>query len=277
MRCRRRTDKSALVQAQRAHGCVTSRGASPPPLPSCLPTRAVPAAVRCRARAAKDINPSKADAAAEFGATDFVDVSALPEGTTIVQELQKRTQWSARAELQRPRVCAPRPEHAAGRCSREAPCLRSASCAHLPLRGVDYTFDCTGNTTVMRQALEAAHRGWGVSCVIGVAGAGKEIATRPFQLVTGRSWRGACAAAELHLVPLSLLRLALLLPVACRCSLLGFAPRTHARHPAAPHTRSHTLKPPPRQALRLGDGKAGRTSRSSCAVCSRASCPSRAT
>ncbi|KAJ1622118.1 hypothetical protein T492DRAFT_556257, partial [Pavlovales sp. CCMP2436] len=56
--------------------------------------------------------------------------------------------------------------------------------------GVDYTFDCTGNTQVMRSALEAAHRGWGVSCVIGVAAAGKEIATRPFQLVTGRTWKG---------------------------------------------------------------------------------------
>ena len=56
--------------------------------------------------------------------------------------------------------------------------------------GADYTFDCTGNTTVMRQALEACHRGWGVSVVIGVAEAGKEIATRPFQLVTGRVWKG---------------------------------------------------------------------------------------
>ncbi len=57
--------------------------------------------------------------------------------------------------------------------------------------GADYTFDCTGNTTVMRQALEACHRGWGESIVIGVAEAGKEIATRPFQLVTGRVWRGS--------------------------------------------------------------------------------------
>lgn len=56
--------------------------------------------------------------------------------------------------------------------------------------GADYTFDCTGNTTVMRQALEACHRGWGVSVVIGVADAGKEISTRPFQLVTGRVWKG---------------------------------------------------------------------------------------
>jgi len=56
--------------------------------------------------------------------------------------------------------------------------------------GGDYTFDCTGNTVVMRQALEAAHRGWGESIVIGVAEAGKEIATRPFQLVTGRVWKG---------------------------------------------------------------------------------------
>ncbi len=57
--------------------------------------------------------------------------------------------------------------------------------------GADYTFDCTGNTTVMRQALEACHRGWGVSVVIGVAEAGREISTRPFQLVTGRVWKGS--------------------------------------------------------------------------------------
>ncbi|HEY0032767.1 MAG TPA: S-(hydroxymethyl)glutathione dehydrogenase/class III alcohol dehydrogenase [Devosia sp.] len=56
--------------------------------------------------------------------------------------------------------------------------------------GADYTFDCTGNTHVMRQALECSHRGWGKSVVIGVAGAGKEISTRPFQLVTGRTWMG---------------------------------------------------------------------------------------
>ena len=56
--------------------------------------------------------------------------------------------------------------------------------------GADYTFDCTGNVTVMRQALECAHRGWGTSVIIGVAGAGQEIATRPFQLVTGRTWKG---------------------------------------------------------------------------------------
>ncbi|GHA10159.1 S-(hydroxymethyl)glutathione dehydrogenase [Devosia pacifica] len=56
--------------------------------------------------------------------------------------------------------------------------------------GADYTFDCTGNVTVMRQALEASHRGWGQSIIIGVAGAGQEISTRPFQLVTGRTWKG---------------------------------------------------------------------------------------
>src|SRR5690606_37754129 len=56
--------------------------------------------------------------------------------------------------------------------------------------GADYTFDCTGNVQVMRQALECAHRGWGQSIVIGVAPAGAEISTRPFQLVTGRVWKG---------------------------------------------------------------------------------------
>ena len=57
--------------------------------------------------------------------------------------------------------------------------------------GADYTFDCTGNTNVMRTALECCHRGWGQSIIIGVAEAGKEISTRPFQLVTGRVWKGS--------------------------------------------------------------------------------------
>ena len=56
--------------------------------------------------------------------------------------------------------------------------------------GADYSFECVGNTDLMRQALECCHRGWGVSVIIGVAGAGKEISTRPFQLVTGRVWKG---------------------------------------------------------------------------------------
>jgi S-(hydroxymethyl)glutathione dehydrogenase/alcohol dehydrogenase len=57
--------------------------------------------------------------------------------------------------------------------------------------GADYSFECIGNVDVMRQALECCHRGWGVSVVIGVAGAGQEIKTRPFQLVTGRVWKGS--------------------------------------------------------------------------------------
>ncbi|KAG1144847.1 hypothetical protein G6F37_003403 [Rhizopus arrhizus] len=57
--------------------------------------------------------------------------------------------------------------------------------------GLDYTFDCTGQVEVMRAALEACHKGWGESVIIGVAAAGKEISTRPFQLVTGRVWRGS--------------------------------------------------------------------------------------
>jgi S-(hydroxymethyl)glutathione dehydrogenase / alcohol dehydrogenase len=56
--------------------------------------------------------------------------------------------------------------------------------------GADYSFECIGNVKVMRQALECCHKGWGVSVIIGVAGAGEEIATRPFQLVTGRVWKG---------------------------------------------------------------------------------------
>ncbi|KAG9124760.1 formate dehydrogenase (NAD+), partial [Ceratobasidium sp. 392] len=57
--------------------------------------------------------------------------------------------------------------------------------------GLDFTFDATGNVDVMRVALEASHKGWGVSTIIGVAPAGHEISTRPFQLVTGRTWRGS--------------------------------------------------------------------------------------
>ena len=57
--------------------------------------------------------------------------------------------------------------------------------------GVDYSFECIGNVDVMRQALECCHRGWGESVIIGVAAAGKEISTRPFQLVTGRVWKGS--------------------------------------------------------------------------------------
>ncbi|QDZ26737.1 S-(hydroxymethyl)glutathione dehydrogenase/class III alcohol dehydrogenase [Noviherbaspirillum sp. UKPF54] len=57
--------------------------------------------------------------------------------------------------------------------------------------GADYSFECIGNTVTMRQALECCHKGWGVSVIIGVAGAGEEIRTRPFQLVTGRVWKGS--------------------------------------------------------------------------------------
>src|SRR5574339_295327 len=57
--------------------------------------------------------------------------------------------------------------------------------------GADFSFECIGNVKVMRQALECCHKGWGQSIIIGVAGAGQEIATRPFQLVTGRVWRGS--------------------------------------------------------------------------------------
>src|SRR3977135_3773286 len=62
--------------------------------------------------------------------------------------------------------------------------------------GADYSFECVGNVDLMRQALECCHRGWGVSVIIGVAGAGKEIATRPFQLVTGRGWKGTACGGQ---------------------------------------------------------------------------------
>jgi len=73
---------------------------------------------------------------------------------------------------------------------KETPNVVEAIC-DLTYGGVDYSFECIGNVDVMRQALECCHKGWGESVIIGVAGAGKEISTRPFQLVTGRVWRGS--------------------------------------------------------------------------------------
>ncbi|MCL4121561.1 UNVERIFIED_CONTAM: hypothetical protein GTU68_000056 [Idotea baltica] len=66
-----------------------------------------------------------------------------------------------------------------------------AHLVHLTGGGADYSFECIGKTDVMRQALECVHKGWGESVIIGVAGAGQEISTRPFQLVTGRTWKGS--------------------------------------------------------------------------------------
>jgi len=73
---------------------------------------------------------------------------------------------------------------------KEVPNVVEAIC-DLTNGGVDYSFECIGNVNVMRQALECCHKGWGESYIIGVAGAGQEIATRPFQLVTGRAWKGS--------------------------------------------------------------------------------------
>jgi len=67
----------------------------------------------------------------------------------------------------------------------------TAAVIELSKGGVDYSFECIGNVKTMRQALECCHKGWGQSIIIGVAGAGQEISTRPFQLVTGRVWRGS--------------------------------------------------------------------------------------
>jgi S-(hydroxymethyl)glutathione dehydrogenase/alcohol dehydrogenase len=99
-----------------------------------------------------DINPAKKAMAERFGMTHFVNPK---ECENVVQEIVNLTKT---------------PFDQIG--------------------GADYSFDCTGNVKVMRDALECTHRGWGVSVVIGVAPAGAEISTRPFQLVTGRVWKG---------------------------------------------------------------------------------------
>jgi S-(hydroxymethyl)glutathione dehydrogenase/alcohol dehydrogenase len=100
-----------------------------------------------------DLNPSKKEWGERFGMTHFVNPKDA--GDELVPHLVNMTKRGADQ-----------------------------------IGGADYTFDCTGNTAVMRQALESAHRGWGVSVIIGVAAAGQEISTRPFQLVTGRVWKG---------------------------------------------------------------------------------------
>ena len=100
-----------------------------------------------------DVNPAKKAWGERFGMTHFVNPTEI--GADLVPYLVDLTKRGADA-----------------------------------IGGADYTFDCTGNVKVMRQALEASHRGWGKSVIIGVAGAGQEIAARPFQLVTGRTWMG---------------------------------------------------------------------------------------
>ncbi len=99
-----------------------------------------------------DLNPAKREMAEKFGMTHFVNPK---DCDNVVQEIVNLTKT---------------PFDQIG--------------------GADYSFDCTGNVQVMRDALECTHRGWGVSVIIGVAPAGAEISTRPFQLVTGRVWKG---------------------------------------------------------------------------------------
>ncbi|KDQ07733.1 hypothetical protein BOTBODRAFT_38530 [Botryobasidium botryosum FD-172 SS1] len=100
---------------------------------------------------AVDINPNKEAVARSFGATEFVNSKEIAQSGKRIQDYL----------------------------------------VEITDGGPDFTFDCTGNVDVMRAALEAAHKGWGVCTVIGVAPAGAEISTRPFQLVTGRTWRGS--------------------------------------------------------------------------------------
>ncbi|RMH53172.1 MAG: S-(hydroxymethyl)glutathione dehydrogenase/class III alcohol dehydrogenase [Alphaproteobacteria bacterium] len=100
-----------------------------------------------------DVNPAKKEWGERFGMTHFVNPAEV--GGELVPHLVNLTKRGADQ-----------------------------------IGGADYTFDCTGNVQVMRAALESAHRGWGVSVIIGVAPAGAEISTRPFQLVTGRVWKG---------------------------------------------------------------------------------------
>jgi S-(hydroxymethyl)glutathione dehydrogenase/alcohol dehydrogenase len=103
-----------------------------------------------------DINPAKFELAKMFGATDCLNPNDLPTDATT---------GKAKSLVE--------------------------TIVDLTDGGVDYSFECVGSVGLMRQALECCHKGWGQSIIIGVAGAGEEIATRPFQLVTGRVWKGS--------------------------------------------------------------------------------------
>ena len=102
-----------------------------------------------------DLNDDKEEWGRKFGMTHFINPKNLAEGTSVVQAIVDLTKT-----------------------------------AFDNIGGADYSFDCTGNVKVMRDALECTHRGWGQSIIIGVAPAGAVIETRPFQLVTGRIWKG---------------------------------------------------------------------------------------
>ena len=101
-----------------------------------------------------DLNPSKFELAKRFGATDCLNPSSLHPGDKAAKNLVQ-------------------------------------TIIEMTDGGVDYSFECVGSVELMRQALECCHKGWGQSIIIGVAGAGEEISTRPFQLVTGRVWKGS--------------------------------------------------------------------------------------
>jgi S-(hydroxymethyl)glutathione dehydrogenase/alcohol dehydrogenase len=102
---------------------------------------------------AVDTDARKFDRAKAWGATDTLNPADLPRGATVQDAIVAMT-------------------------------------ASDGVGGVDYSFECVGSVAVMRAALECCHKGWGTSVVVGVAAAGQEIATRPFQLVTGRTWKG---------------------------------------------------------------------------------------
>ena len=104
---------------------------------------------------AVDTDEGKFARAKEWGATDCLNPKSLPEGKSVQQAVVELT-----------------------------------TTEEDDLGGVDFSFECVGSVDVMRSALECCHKGWGQSVVVGVAAAGKEIATRPFQLVTGRVWKG---------------------------------------------------------------------------------------
>jgi S-(hydroxymethyl)glutathione dehydrogenase/alcohol dehydrogenase len=112
------------------------------------------------------------DALREVGASKIIGVD-LDEG-----KFERAKQWGATHLLNPAKCDKPIVETIVGLTSEDG------------VGGVDYSFECIGNVQVMRQPLECCHKGWGESVVIGVAASGKEIATRPFQLVTGRVWRG---------------------------------------------------------------------------------------
>jgi len=144
-----------------------------------------------------DLNSDRAAMAKKFGMTHFINPVEIGARESWLGGGDSQVKISGGAREQETEGACANVQTALGSGQKTVPGRGAAlknvveAIQDLTGGGVDYSFECIGNVQTMRQALECCHKGWGESVIIGVAGAGKEISTRPFQLVTGRVWRGS--------------------------------------------------------------------------------------